>query len=119
LFKFPVPALTPLVARSLFRCRQFRKQRFLSAELFSPADVPEMVVTVAVHFPCVIVVLEVYVQAFRKYPFLQLWLKDRKTYLNAAKEVSIHPVRAGQVYGVCAITPEVENPTVFKKTPND
>ena len=48
-------------ASALFRGRQFRKQCVLSAQFLSFAAGFEMVITFAVHFPCLRVVLKVYV----------------------------------------------------------
>src|SRR5687768_901020 len=77
---------------------------------------PHMIIAFAIHFPSLLVVFEVDVQAFGKHPLFQLRFQDRKTYLYTAKKISIHPIGAGKIDNVLSATPEIENPAVLKKT---
>ena len=59
------------------------------------------------------------VKTLCKNALFQFRLQNWKTYFYPAKEVTIHPIRAREIYSVCSVAPKVENPAMFKKAPYD
>src|SRR5687768_4378663 len=102
---------------ALFCRRELRQQGLLRAEPFPPAAGFEMIITLAVHFPCLSVILDVHVQTFGQHALFQSRFQNGKTYFNAAKEISIHPVSAGKIDGVGAPASKIKNPCMFQETP--
>ena len=99
----------------LLRGDQFHQQRLLSASLLALAGMLQMITAVAVHFPCLAIVLQEYIQAFFEHALFQLWLQNRKANLDPSKKISIHPVGAGKVDVVSATIAKIENPAVLEK----
>src|SRR3990172_4133378 len=74
------------------------------------------VMSVAVHVPCLAVIVQINLQSLFDHALLELPVQQRKTYLDAAEEIPVHPVRTGEINVMLQIVAEIEDAGVFEKT---
>ena len=74
------------------------------------------VMSLAVHVPCLAVVLQIDLQSLVDHALLELFVEHRKTDLDAAEKIPVHPVRAGEIHVMLQIIAEIEDAGVFEKT---
>src|SRR5450759_1980381 len=77
------------------------------------------VTSIAVHFPSLGIVGQVGLQSFAHHALLELVLQHRKTQFDAAEEIALHPVGAGQIDLVLSPGAEIEDARVLQKAPDD
>ena len=78
-----------------------------------------LVRSVAMENPGVGIVFEVGAEAFVDHALSQGFLQDRKCDFDTTKEITIHPVGAGEKDSVVAVVQEIKDPAVFKKAPDN
>ena len=72
-----------------------------------------------IHFPALLIIGEVELQALGDHPLLQFRIKDWKCQFDALEEVAIHPVGGGEIDILLAARVEIHHAVMFKETADD
>src|SRR5262249_15233173 len=82
------------------------------------ARAPQVIVAVGVHLPGLAVVGQIRPQALLDQALLDLAVEHGHAQLDAAEEIALHPVGAGEIDVLGAVVQEVEDPRVLEEAPD-
>ena len=71
-----------------------------------------------VHLPCLLVVLQIDLEALVDHALLELFFKHRSTDLDTTEKLPVHPARTGQIDIVLQALAELEDAGVLEKAPD-